>query len=156
MCFIMRLFCKQAIEARVFKKRCGQQPYLVDTNLKQTHGTRYSVLTQRDHRFEIIHFGIFKKVLKKLSRRAKVSKIFKKKNVWIFWKPNYPLTKKSKNSRMGKGKGPFLRWSFRVAAHFRLFTVNECRGIHRVAKAVIKLNYKLPLLFYFLNESTTL
>ena len=31
--------------------------------------------------------------------------------VSFFVYPNYPLTKKSKNSRMGSGKGYFLRWS---------------------------------------------
>ena len=33
---------------------------------------------------------------------------------WFFLTANYPVTKKSKNSRMGKGKGSFLRWQIRV------------------------------------------
>ena len=40
-------------------------------------------------------------------------KIFNR-NLWIFLKGNLPISKKSKNSRMGKGKGSFLRLACRI------------------------------------------
>ena len=33
-----------------------------------------------------------------------------RRKTWIFIRPNYVLTRKSKNARMGKGKGNFKRW----------------------------------------------
>jgi len=45
-------------------------------------------------------------------------KSFTKKNknvkVWFFLEKNYPISRKEKNSRMGKGKGFFERMVFRV------------------------------------------
>ena len=45
-------------------------------------------------------------------------KSFTKKNkkvkIWFFLEKNFPISRKDKNSRMGKGKGPFIRMVFRV------------------------------------------
>jgi ribosomal protein L16/L10AE len=38
--------------------------------------------------------------------------------IWIFLKPNYPISKKSKNSRMGKGVGSFIRWVVKLNQGF--------------------------------------
>jgi large subunit ribosomal protein L16 len=40
--------------------------------------------------------------------------LFKNKKMWFFLLPNYILSKKSKNSRMGKGKGSIRRWIIRI------------------------------------------
>ena len=45
-------------------------------------------------------------------------KKFFNRNLWIFLKGNTPISKKSKNSRMGKGKGSFLRLSCRLKKNF--------------------------------------
>jgi ribosomal protein L16/L10AE len=34
---------------------------------------------------------------------------------------NTPITKKTKNSRMGKGKGMLLKWTCRIPNGFKLF-----------------------------------
>jgi len=84
---------------------------------------------------------VFKKVIKKkkkINRKGKYKKkkrTFKLKNVriegvigkigkwkrrskyrkiWMFLWPNHILTRKSKNSRMGKGKGAFNRWVLKL------------------------------------------
>lgn len=144
----MRLFSKQLTESRCFKDRSRKHARAPWQELSTCGYYCHNVYVKREYRFEIIHFGLFKKILKKLSKRQKVSRIFNNKNVWVFWKPNYPLTKKSKNSRMGKGKGPFLRWTFRVGAQFKIFTIKEVINRWRVSAALRKLNLKFPQIFY--------
>ncbi len=146
----MRLFSRQNLEVRIFKKRSKLLSYFNLNNLLKTSISNrpLSVRINREFRFELIQFGIFKKYIKKVSKKNKISKLFLKKNVWIFWKPNYPLTKKSKNSRMGKGKGAFLRWSFRVGSHFKLFTIRDFTSNIRVFKLVKNLNKKFTPIFY--------
>jgi len=152
MCFFMRLFSKQNLEVKIFKKRKRLLSYLELRNLstcaKLKKKSFLSVLINREYRFELIHFGIFKKYIKKVSKKNKISKLFLKKNVWVFWKPNFPMTKKSKNSRMGKGKGSFLRWSFRIGSHFTLFTIRDFTSQLRIKKLVNVLNKKFTPIFY--------
>ena len=140
----MRLFNKQMFEVKSFKKRfqfCDN----FNKNLFFFYKNRFacSFFTKREMRVESIYFNFFKKVIKKISKQSKINFFFNKKNVWIFWKPNYPLTKKSKNSRMGKGKGVFLRWSFRVGSSFCLFKIRHCSHFYRIKLAKTYLNYKL-------------
>jgi ribosomal protein L16/L10AE len=67
----------------------------------------------KDCRFEFIYLSLLKKILKNLNfLKFKIRKFNK---IWIFVNKNYPISTKSKNSRMGKGKGSFLRWTFRLA-----------------------------------------
>lgn len=43
---------------------------------------------------------------------------------------NYPISKKSKNSRMGKGKGTFLRWVISLKINsiiMKILTLNNLR-----------------------------
>jgi ribosomal protein L16/L10AE len=42
---------------------------------------------------------------------------------------NYPIRRKSKNARMGKGVGAFLRWSTRLK---RGYTLIEFKGISTI------------------------
>lgn len=66
-------------------------------------------------------------MLKLLVKKRKKFNKFKLLQIWVFLKPNYPISKKSKNSRMGKGKGVFLRWVTKLNRGFILF---EFRGIN--------------------------
>jgi hypothetical protein len=38
---------------------------------------------------------------------------------------NIPLTKKSKNSRMGKGKGSLYRWLVRLPKHYKILEFKD-------------------------------
>ena len=146
----MRLFSKQNSEPRVFKSRSCKFPIFYRNNCVLSFlKKKFYFYVLREFRFEIIHFGLLKRSLKRLSKKTKISKIFKKKNVWVFWKPNYPLTKKSKNSRMGKGKGAFLRWSFRIPSHFNIFQIIDTTSIYRAPKILKYFKFKFtPVIYY--------
>lgn len=58
-------------------------------------------------RFEYIYFFYMRKFLKRTIKKKKI--FFYKRKIWVFIRPNQVLTKKGKNSRMGKGKGSFIR-----------------------------------------------
>ena len=72
----------------------------------------YYILLKKNNSFEFFFIISLKKLFKC---------IFKKNNnlnnvsfFWVFLKANFPISKKSKNSRMGKGKGIFLRWTVKM------------------------------------------
>ena len=77
----------------------------------------FSLVLCKSYNIEYIYIYNFKKSLKKYYN-------FKKNNlkkVWLFLHKNYPLTKKSKNARMGKGKGALNRYCSRVLQNHTLF-----------------------------------
>lgn len=62
-------------------------------------------------RFEYKYCLFLRKTFKSMfrRRRRKIATYCRRKS-WMFIRPNYTLTRKSKNARMGKGKGNFKRW----------------------------------------------
>lgn len=70
----------------------------------------------KNMRFEYLYFLFFKKLIKMLNKTKYIS--YNKFFFWFFLKGNFPLTKKSKNARMGKGKGLFLRWVIKLSNNF--------------------------------------
>ena len=62
-------------------------------------------------RFELVYLKLLRKQIKRAVRQAKGDSIFRQ--AWINLAPNYPIAKKPKNARMGKGKGGFFRWTLR-------------------------------------------
>ena len=79
-------------------------------------------------RFEYVYFNIIKKYLK-LLLKLKYS-TFKVVKIWVFLKANYPISRKSKNSRMGKGVGSFVRWAIKLKRGFivvEFFNINRLR-----------------------------
>jgi len=71
---------------------------------------------EKQYTFELIYYAMLKRMLKKkyIVKRT----LRRTRKVWFFLKKNTPLTKKSKNSRMGKGKGSVLRWAIRFKKNF--------------------------------------
>ena len=99
-------------ETTSFKKR-----YKIGYSLPKTVFGEFSLLLCKSYNIEYIYIYNFKKSLKKYYN-------FKKNNlkkVWLFLHKNYPLTKKSKNARMGKGKGALSRYCSRVLQNHSLF-----------------------------------
>jgi hypothetical protein len=45
-------------------------------------------------------------------KRKKKHKIYRL--AWLNLRINYPISKKSRNARMGKGKGAFFRWAIKI------------------------------------------
>ena len=69
--------------------------------------------------FEFLYFIFIKKFLKFFNKNKYSN--FNKFKYWSFLTGNFPISKKSKNSRMGKGKGSFLRWSIKLKQNFYFF-----------------------------------
>ena len=94
---------------------------------------------------EFNYIAYFKKILK-IFFKFKKSKL---KKVWIFLNKNFPITKKSKNARMGKGKGKISRYVMRVGGNF---TILEFYGfsVSHLLKIKTVFNYRLRMrLFLF-------
>lgn len=86
----------------IFKRR---KVYVYKPQLRE--GIYSGIYTTNYIRFEFIYLKTFKKLFRK--------KYFKRKNAllkikfWLMVKPNFLLTMKSKNSRMGSGVGSYVR-----------------------------------------------
>jgi len=97
---------KKSFKAVSFKKR-----YKPNYDINKLRYGNAGLKFLRAYNIEYIYLFDLKKKLKFFITLRK--KIFNN-NLWIFLHGNSPISKKSKNSRMGKGKGPFLRMSCRV------------------------------------------
>lgn len=58
-------------------------------------------------RFEFIYLKVFKKIFRK--KYLKKKPMYNISKFWLMIKPNFLLTMKSKNSRMGSGVGSYVR-----------------------------------------------
>jgi ribosomal protein L16/L10AE len=81
----------------------------------------------------------------------------KVKKVWLFLHKNYPLTKKSKNARMGKGKGTIARYCSRVLQNHNLFefsgfNINELISLRKIFNKKVGIPIKINTSF-FSNKS---
>jgi ribosomal protein L16/L10AE len=113
----------------------------------------FSFTLGKSYNLEYIYIYNFKKSLKKYY-------LFKKntlKKVWLFLHKNYPLTKKSKNARMGKGKGALSRYCSRVYQNHNIlefsgFNIRELTVLKKIFNKKIKIPVKIRA-DYFLNKS---
>ena len=99
-------FDKKSFKAVSFKKR-----YKTGYDFSKLKYGSIGLKFLKNYNIEYIYLFELKKKLKFfLNLRKKILN----KNLWIFLQGNTPISKKSKNSRMGKGKGSLLRMSCRV------------------------------------------
>lgn len=68
----------------------------------------------KNYRVEFKYMTVLKKLLKKLRRRGLKQQRSLVYKLYVSLNSNYMLSKKSKNSRMGKGKGTFIREAIKV------------------------------------------
>lgn len=108
-----------------------------------------SFFTKKKVRFELLYFVFLKKFFKNLNN-SKIKKNLNKRGLWFFFKSNYPLSKKSKNSRMGKGKGVFLRWVVILSAFSNIAEFNNHNLI--ILKKILKKLNKISGSIFFLNK----
>lgn len=92
-------------------------------NYKKTIKPRFifgnsMILLYKNAKFEAIYYELFRKMIKIIIKKKNINII--SRNYWIFLRMNTPLTKKSKNSRMGKGKGALYRWLIRLPKNYKL------------------------------------
>lgn len=74
---------------------------------KKTASVFHYIYSPQKLRLDFVTIRLFKKLLRRKFIKAK-TRFFKPK-FWIFMLPNFILTQKSKNSRMGAGVGKFVR-----------------------------------------------
>lgn len=98
-----------------------------------SHGLYFNQPT----RVELVYLVMLRRVLKKFRFTRKIDSKHHRK-FWFCLRRNYTISKKSKNARMGKGKGKFLRWSILVPRNSMLL---EFAGWHM--KLIKYVCYKL-------------
>lgn len=135
-------------ETKSFKKR-----YKIGYNKPKLIFGNFSITACKSYNLEYIYLYNFKKSLKKYHTFKKNG--FKK--VWLFLHKNYPLTKKSKNARMGKGKGTLNRYCSRVLQNHNLlefsgFNLREIVNLRKIFKKKVNLPTKI-ISNFFLNKN---
>ena len=128
----MRFKCKNK-ETTSFKKR-----FKFKTNKVTLRFGNYAFLLQKATNVEFNYISFFRKILKLFFKFKKT----KLKKIWIFLNKNFPITKKSKNARMGKGKGKLLRYCMRVNNNYTLFEFDGF-SINYLNKIKQLFNFKL-------------
>jgi penicillin-binding protein-related factor A (putative recombinase) len=105
---------------RKFKKR--SEPRL--DFKKVPHNRRTYIYYPSGGNIELV---IYKYIIKAFRRRSRR----KRYKLNFFFKPNYVITKKSKNARMGKGKGKFRRFSLKLSKN-KFFMAISGLSHHRI------------------------
>lgn len=108
------------------------------------------IVLQKNSRFESIYFELFRKFIKNIVRKKNIKQLHK--NYWIFLRMNTPLTKKSKNSRMGKGKGALYRWLVRLPKCYKLIEFKNI-NYHRLYYLTKKWSKKIQLPLAFVSKA---
>lgn len=96
------------------------------------------LFTNQQFRFESVYFRFLKKILRKKYRKKKI--LFSTQKYWIKFNKNTLLSKKSKNARMGSGKGKYLRYAYSIQPNTSFV---ETRGFNK--KYLTSLNYRIRL-----------
>ncbi len=118
----MRYFTIKKSVQHSFKKRF---PFLGKEREFFFKNTCTNIYVLKPLTFEYNYWRKIRKIVKKLIKRKikarlKIRYKFYKKTAWIFLRPNFPISRKSKNSRMGKGVGSFVRWSVRLNRNHKI------------------------------------
>ena len=141
----MRFFIKNK-ETTSFKKR-----YFIGYNLPKLIFGDFSLTLTKSTNIEYIYLFNFKRSIKKYFLKKN-----QKKKIWLFLHKNYPLTKKSKNARMGKGKGTPLRFCSKTLQNHNIFEFSGFNLKHlNVLKKIFKKKVNLPttiLCSFFKNK----
>lgn len=122
----------------------------------------FSFNSGKSYNLEYIYMFNFKRSLKKYYNFKKG----KEKKIWVFLPKNYPLTKKSKNARMGKGKGGFVRYCSRILLNHIIFEFKGFRFFDILKiKKIFNKKVNLPIIirntfflkkdqkYYYYNQS---
>lgn len=140
----MVVFSKSLVDVKIQKKRFFKK----NIRKKIIFGD-YAFLNLKETKIELIQLSFIKKLFKKLiikkkSKKNKGKGMQKNYKIWVNILPNFIISRKSKNSRMGKGKGSFERWVVRVKQGF---IISEFIGIskHRLKQILVKFNKKFNM-----------
>ena len=89
--------------------------------------------------------------IKRLNKKKK----YNYKRIWLPYFPNIPIFKKSRNARMGKGKGSKLNWKAVLYPNLSILESNNVR-IGRFIKYGRIVTARLPGKFKILHNNITL
>ena len=122
---------------------------------------RKGVLKKLEYKTNSLHFGTvglkaaesgiisFKQI--ESARQAINRKLNRKGKIWIRIFPNYSVTKKPVESRMGKGKGQISHWSSKVIGGLILFEIcgiSKDKAIQAFNSGSSKLSIKTIIVVY--------
>lgn len=107
------------------------------------------LITKNEGRLEFVQLSSIKKIVKKFISKKKSEIDLIREKIWYLGVPNFILQKKSKNSRMGKGKGMIERKVIRIRRGVVLF---EFKGVSplKLQKLVKKINKILSVKFTYI------
>ena len=111
---------------------------------------RVGIYLEHQMRFELINLKIFKKLLRK--KYYKKNTLFKRLKYWLMIRPNFLLSIKSKNSRMGSGVGNYVRVASIIKADTPIFILKNYSEniIKKLIKYIkMKMNINLYLRYKF-------
>jgi len=101
-------------------------------------------------RFEFIYLRLLRRRLRIMLKRRGAR--FKNRKIWLNLKFNFPISKKSKNSRMGKGKGSFLRWVV-IVYPFSVFLSFFGFSFYVLTKLKKKINFLLKSKIFLVSRA---
>lgn len=108
-----------------------------------------AIVSLKLQKFEFVYIRSFKKYLRKSYCKSKMH--FYKPKFWIRIFPNFILSKKSKNSRMGAGVGQYIRLVMRVFPNTDLLWLTKAVRL-RVIKVIKFLIFKTKLQLKILQK----
>lgn len=101
---------------------------------------------------EFIYLRLLKRRMRIMLKRR--GNRFKNRKIWFNLRGNFPVSKKSKNSRMGKGKGLFLRWVVRIRP-FSVFFSFFGFSFYILVKFKNKINFLLKSKLFIVSRYKT-
>lgn len=117
---------KKLNKDRSLFKRRGYSSILNFRRLRLRFGN-YGIFFKQPTRVELIYLVMLRRILKRYRRKNRKIDVIHHRKFWFFLRRNHIISKKSKNARMGKGKGKFLRWCALAPRNYMLL---EFSGWH--------------------------
>jgi ribosomal protein L16/L10AE len=124
----LRTKIKLQAGAKRFKQRLFSKP----TNEPVLSNGDSCIFFYNSFRFDLIYMRLLRQSIKRSVKKFK--RLSLSRRVWLSLRPAYPISKKSKNARMGKGHGSFFRWAIRLYPNIPFISF---RGISKYSLLIV-------------------
>jgi len=150
MCWVNIISLRLKSTKKVKQINFKRKKFFNTIGLKFCFGDK-GLFSKMQFRIEKIHIKIIRKLIKKRYRK-KVKKIRVYNKYWIRFSQNLFLTKKSKNARMGSGRGRYIRSAFvlKTNSSFIEFKNYDYYFLGWIKKRIY---YKLNIFFFILIKN---
>jgi ribosomal protein L16/L10AE len=139
----MVVFTRKYINQTTLKKR-----FFKKSKLPHLRFGTVGIYCLSSFRFEYRYCLFFRKFFKRFTKhRKRKVRTQHRRRTWLFVRPNITLTHKSKNARMGKGKGNFKRWAT-IVYPGRVFIEHLNISPLKYHRYIIKMRAKTKLFLY--------